>query len=130
MSHPSRPLAAAIVAPLAPAVVFSVFGLGAALVAGIFSYIVFVALGLPAISVLRRFGKLNIFSLLLSGAVIGAGSFLCFSLLFAKLLGSTQIGVELSTFAWGAGLGALVAGSFGVIAGVRNLRTPQASHSA
>ena len=124
MPDSSRTLVAALVAPLVPVLVFAALGLGAAVVAGIFSYIVFLVLGLPAISALRRFGKLTFPTLILSGAIIGAGSFLCFGIGLARLLGSPATGaLDLSTIAWGAGLGGLVAGAFGAIAGLHNLRT-------
>ena len=102
-----------------------------AIIAGIFSYIVFFLLGLPAISVLRRLGKLSIASLLLAGAIIGVGSFACFSIWFARLLGSpASSALDLTTYAWGAGLGALVAGTFGAIAGLHNLRANRAAQNA
>ena len=131
MSDTSRPVVAAVVAPLAPAVLFVAFSPDAALIAGTFSCIVFFLLGLPAISVLRRLGKLNFSSLILVGAVIGVGSFLCFNVWFAKLLGSSaSSALDLTTVAWGAGLGALVAGTFGAIAGLHNLRANRTAQNA
>jgi hypothetical protein len=131
MSDTSRTVIAAVVAPLAPALLFVAFSPDAALIAGIFSYIVFFLFGLPAISVLRRVGKLNFPSLILAGAIIGAGSFLCFNVGLVKLLGSpASSALDLTTYAWGAGLGALVAGTFGAIAGLHNLRANRAAQNA
>ena len=79
MSEASRISIAAVVAPLAPALLLVAFSPSAAFVAIIYGYVVFFLLGLPTVSVLRRLGKLTILSLVLSGAVIGVASFLCFS---------------------------------------------------
>ena len=71
------------------------------------------------LSSFRRFGPL----------VYVSRSF-CFSVGFAKLLGSPASGaIDINTCAWGAGLGALVAGSFGAIAGPQNLRAPAAAEA-
>jgi len=130
MSGTSRILVAAIVAPLAPAALLAVLSPSAAFVAGIYGYSIFLVLGLPTVSALRRFGKLTISSLIFSGAVIGLVSFLCFSVGLAKLLGSpASDAIDSATCFWGAGLGALVAGCFGAIAGLHNLRTSAAAEA-
>ena len=127
MSDASRILVAAIVAPLTPAALFAVVNVYAAAVAAIYSYIVFLILGLPAVFVLRRLGKLTILSLVLSGAGVGVVSFLCFSAGLAKLFGSpASDALAITPSALGGSLGALVAGCFGVIAGLPNLSAGQA----
>ena len=130
MSGTSRILVAAIVAPLLPAALLAAFSPSGAFVAVLYGYVVFLLLGLPTVSVLRRFGKLTVSSLILSGAAIGIVSLLCFSVGLAKLLGSpASDAIDITTCAWGAGLGALVAGSFGAIAGPHNLRAPAAAEA-
>ena len=72
----------------------------------------------------------NFFSHFLLARPLASGSFLCFSAGLAKLLGSpASDAVGLTTCVWGAGLGALVAGCFGAIAGLHNLRASAAAEA-
>jgi len=95
-----------------------------------FSYVIFGLFGVPTISALRRFGKLNLFSLVFCGATIGAAAIGLFILGFDKLVGWSDPGAFILTAcAWGAVQGALVGGSFGAIAGLHNLRANQAGRN-
>ena len=119
MNKIPRRLLALVIAPLAPAVLPVAFDHSFAIVAVAFSYLVFSCVGLPVVLALRHFQWLNIASLLLSGAVLGAVSF---ALFLDVLFGSSPSSVtDLRALLWGAGLGMSVAGSYGAIAGIRNL---------
>jgi hypothetical protein len=113
---------------MVPAALLIPFDSMGALVALVFSYAVFPTIGFPAIATLRRFGKLNIFSLVFVGGIIGAISFLGLSYWFAKVLDSTgSSALQLKTISWGFFLGALSAGTFGVIVGLQSLRAGRAA---
>lgn len=83
-----------------------------------FSYAGMIALGLPAIAVLKRRGKLTLGWLLVAGTVGGAIIWLVILALLGSLLGSSAA-VSPFTVIAGAVLGAFVALTYGLIAGVR-----------
>ncbi|MFL1407370.1 hypothetical protein ACJO2E_18655 [Marinobacter sp. M1N3S26] len=124
-----RMLLALVIAPLIPVVAVillpallgqQIFGnwLPFAILFGLVtSYLGAIAFGVPLISLLRKFGRLNIISVSLVGAASGS-VVLCLSMnLFGFMLGS-QPSVNLATLVWGAGLGLTVAIPFCLIAGI------------
>jgi hypothetical protein len=124
----TRFVAAFAVAPLAPAIVFSVLGSGflPALVVAVSSYIAFTFLGVPAIMTLRHYRRLSVLSVLVAGAVIGAISCIVLMAWFTGTLGYMNVsGLSAVTSLCGAAIGVLVGGSFAAIAGPQNLRNPR-----
>lgn len=124
-----RMLLALVIAPLIPvlAVILlpallgqKIFGnwLPFAILSGLVtSYLGAIAFGGPLISLLRKFGRLNIISVSLAGAASGAVVLCLFMNLFGLMLGS-QPSVNSVTLVWGAGLGLTVAIFFCLIAGI------------
>lgn len=83
------------------------------------SYLSCLLFGLPLISFLKKFEKLTILNISISGAILGSIVFYLFGFVFSYFLGSTPSTIlpSISELFFGAILGVSVAFPFGVIAG-------------
>jgi len=88
------------------------------------AYLALFVIGIPIYWILKRRRMLSLLTLSIAGAVSGALAFEFFLYLFAVMMKSTP-GVFVSALAWGASLGFLVALTFGLIAGVSNVKDQQ-----
>lgn len=81
------------------------------------SYLGTCVVGLPLVIFLKRGGRLNLVSMSIAGAVSGGGLSACFSYFLSLLLGS-PLRFDITLATWGAGLGIMVAITFGLLAGI------------
>jgi hypothetical protein len=84
---------------------------------GLLSYAAFLALGVPYVALLRSFRALSAATLTLGGAVLGIPFLALVFALFSLALGSSGT-LPVHELWQGALLGALVAGTFSVVAGL------------
>lgn len=94
--------------------------------AAVTSYLGLLILGLPLTYILKRFRRLVLLSLVLGGIVAGVVTMVTFAICFPLLLGSPVRIEDIDTqmLAAGAGLGAITAAVFGLIAGVPVIGKP------
>lgn len=93
-------------------------------------YIGLLLLGLPLVRLLRSFGILNLPILIFFGALGGVMMLALFNAILAFTLGSPlTLNIDRSTLIWGSVLGASVATSFGLIAGIPFIGRPYRDQS-